>query len=67
MVSKSINFKKLLKGYDKGWVAISSDFKSVIEFSTTLEDLRKKISKKNIDQKDIYYFPSGESYTNYVG
>lgn len=64
MKHKSINFIKLLKGYAKGWVAISSDYRKIIVFGKTLKSVQEKT--KNVKDK-IYYFPSGEDYSNYIG
>lgn len=64
MIRKKIDFRKLLKGYEKGWVAISPDHKKVLYYGKTLKSVRSKAK----DQKDkLYYFPSGESYSNFVG
>jgi len=59
-----INLVKLLKGYKRGWVGISPDFKKVLVWGKTLDEATKKT--KAIKEK-IYYFPSGESYSNFVG
>ncbi len=59
-----VDFKKLLKGYKKGWVAISADHKKVIYYGKTLESVMSK--SKNTKDK-LYYFPSGEDYSNFVG
>lgn len=61
-----IDFNKLLKGYGKGWVAISSDHKKVLDYAKSLDELMRKVTKKNTKEK-IYYFPSGEDYSNFVG
>ncbi|MEK7534499.1 MAG: hypothetical protein AAB600_04125 [Patescibacteria group bacterium] len=59
-----INFVKLLKGYKPGWVGISSDFKKVLVWGKTLEEATQKVKKI---KERIYYFPAGESYSNFVG
>jgi hypothetical protein len=59
-----IDFVKLLKGYKAGWVGISPDFKKVLVWGKTLDDATQKAEK--IKEK-IYYFPAGESYSNFVG
>lgn len=64
MKQKKINFVKLLKGYGSGWVGISSDFNKVLVWGKTLDEVTKQA--ENIKEK-IYYFPSGESYSNFVG
>lgn len=64
MKQKKIDFVHLLKGYKSGWVGISSDFKKVVVWGKTLTDATKKAQK--IREK-IYYFPSGQSYSNFVG
>lgn len=64
MKTKSINFIKLLKKYKKGWVAISQDFNKVVFYGKTLQETRKKA--KNYNHK-VYYFPTGEIYSNFVG
>ena len=58
-----IDFVKLLKGYKAGWVGISSDFKKVVVWGRTLDEAHKK-AKKVKDK--VYFFPSGESYANFV-
>lgn len=64
-MQKGINFVKLLKGYKKrGWVAISDDFTRVLSHGRTIESAKKKV--KDYTGK-IYYFPSGETYENFVG
>lgn len=63
MKSVKIDFKKLLKGYGKGWVGISSDFKKVLYHGRTLKSVRAKA--KNSKDK-VYYFPSGEDYSSFV-
>jgi hypothetical protein len=64
MKYNKINFIKLLKPYKKGWVAISEDFKRVLFYDKNLKSLVKK-SKKS--KSKVYYYPSGENYSNYVG
>ena len=64
MKYSNINFVKLLKGYKSGWVGISSDHKKVVVWGKTLKQVREK-SKKIQDR--IYFFPSGETYSNFVG
>ncbi|MBI3985080.1 MAG: hypothetical protein HY344_04065 [Candidatus Levybacteria bacterium] len=65
MTQIKIDFKNLLRGYDKkGWVAISSDHKKVVYHGKTLKSVMAK-SKKNKDK--LFYFPSGEKYSNFVG
>jgi predicted RNase H-like HicB family nuclease len=60
----NINLVKLLKGYKSGWVGISSDFKSVLVSGKSLTEARKKASKT---KEKIYFFPAGESYSNFIG
>lgn len=59
-----IDFVKLLKPYKKGWVAISDDFKRVLFFDKNLKSLIKK-SKKH--KQKVYFYPSGDNHSNYVG
>jgi len=59
-----MNLEKLLKGYKSGWVGIAEDFSSVIVSGRNLKETRKKASK--IKEK-IYFFPAGETYSNYIG
>lgn len=59
-----IDFVKLLKNYKAGWVGISSDHKKVVAWGKTLKEVREK-SKKIQDR--IYFFPAGESYSNFIG
>ena len=64
MKQVKINLVKLLKGYKRGWVGISTDFKKVLVWGKTLNEATKK-AKTN--KEKLYYFPSGESYSNFVG
>jgi hypothetical protein len=64
MKQNKINIKNLLKPYKKGWVAISEDFKKVLFFDTNLKSLMQK--SKNTKKK-VYFYPSGEKYSNFVG
>lgn len=64
MEYKKIDFKKLLSGYSKGWVAISADHKRVLYHGKTLKSVRDK-SKNN--KEKLFYFPSGEDFSNFVG
>ncbi len=63
-MQKKIDFVKLLKKYQSGWVAISSDFSKVVLSGKTLKDVMKKA--KGIKEK-LYYFPARKSYSNFVG
>lgn len=64
MKYKKINFVKLLKSYKKGWVAISQDFKRVVFYGKTLKETMKMAN--NYKEK-IYYFPTGETYSHFIG
>lgn len=64
MKNTKINFAELLKGYTSGWVGISSDFTSVVVNGKTLKDVRSKA--RRIKEK-LYFFPAGESYSDYIG
>lgn len=64
MKYKGINFVKLLKNYKSGWVAISSDFQKVVFNGKTLKATVHKA--KNYKDK-VYFFPAGETYSNFVG
>jgi len=64
MKQGKIDFVKLLKGYKSGWVGISPDFKQVLVWGKTLDEATQKAEKF---KEKIYYFPSGESYSNFVG
>ena len=59
-----IDFVKLLRGYKAGWVGISSDFKKVLVWGKTLDEATQKAKRF---EKKIYFFPSGESYSNFIG
>ncbi len=63
-MKNQINLVSLLKGYSEGWVAISDDFSKVILSGKTLKEVRQKA--KEIKDK-LYFFPAGESYSNFVG
>lgn len=64
MRQNNINFAKLLKDYKSGWVAISSDFKSVVISGKSLKEVKEKA--KDLKKK-VYFFPAGQSYSNFVG
>lgn len=64
MTKKPINFAKLLRGYKAGWVAISSDFRSVLFAGNSLKTLKKRSEKLG---KKVYFFPAGKSYSNFIG
>ena len=64
MRQNKINFVKLLKGYKNGWVAISPDFNKVLFHGKTLKEARQKAGKSKVN---LYYFPAGENYSNFVG
>ncbi|MBI2616519.1 hypothetical protein HYW55_00090 [Candidatus Gottesmanbacteria bacterium] len=64
MKYKRINFIKLLKKYKSGWVAISSDFENVVFSGKTLKATMQKAKKY---KEKLYYFPAGETYSNFVG
>lgn len=64
MRQSKINFIKLLKGYKDGWVGISSDFNKVLVWGKTLDEATQKA--KTTKEK-VYYFPAGETYSNFVG
>ena len=63
-MQKKIDFIKLLKGYKSGWVGISSDFSKVVLWGKSLNDVMKK--SKNTKEK-IYFFPTKESYGDFIG
>lgn len=60
----TINLAKLLKGYKKGWVGISSDHTKVVVWGKTLEEATEKA--KTLKDR-VYFFPSGESFGNFIG
>ncbi len=64
MKQNKINFAELLKNYKTGWVGISSDFNSVVLSGKTLKDVMNKAKK--IKGK-IYFFPAGQSYSDFIG
>lgn len=64
MKQPKIDFIKLLKGYKSGWVGISSDFTSVVFSGKTLKEVMTQ-AKKTKDK--IYFFPAGESYSDFIG
>lgn len=59
-----INLAKLLKDYKSGWIGVSSDHKKVVVWGKTL---KQAIKKAEGIQDRVYYFPAGESYSNYIG
>lgn len=64
MKYKKINFAKLLKDYKKGWVAISKDFGKVVFYGKTLKETMRKATNH---KEKVYYFPTGENYSHFVG
>jgi len=64
MKQVKINIVKLLKGQKPGWVGISPDFKKILVWGKTLDEATQKAEKF---KEKIYYFPAGESYSNFVG
>lgn len=64
MKQYKIDFVKLLKGYKSGWVGISSDHKKVVVWGETLKQAREKAEKIH---DRTYFFPAGESYSNFIG
>ena len=64
MKQSKIDFVKLLKGYKSGWVGISSDHRKVVAWGKTLKQARVKAKKI---QDRTYFFPAGESYSNFIG
>ena len=64
MKQKSVDFRKLLKGYRSGWVALSPDFEKVLFYAKTLPKVTKKAEAHG---GKVYYFPTGETYSNFVG
>ncbi|OGG03238.1 hypothetical protein A2W14_06970 [Candidatus Gottesmanbacteria bacterium RBG_16_37_8] len=65
MIKKKINFVKLLKNYKKkGWVAISHDFNRVLFYGKTLKETTRKAK---LSKRKIYFFPTGEKYSRFVG
>jgi len=64
MKHDKIDFVTLLKNYKSGWVGISSDFKSVIFSGKTLKETMAKA--KSVKEK-VYFFPVGQSYSDFVG
>lgn len=65
MEQLKIDLVKLLRDYNKkGWAGISSDFKRVVVWGKTLKETTKKAKSMN---ERVYYFPTGETYSNFVG
>lgn len=64
MKQTKINFVKLLKDYKSGWVAISSDYKSVILSGKTLKEVTGKA--KELKER-VYFFPVEKNYSDFVG
>lgn len=64
MFHKSINLVKLLKGYNSGWVGLSSKYDRVLYHEKTLKETIKKASQT---KEKVVFFPAGESYSNFVG
>lgn len=63
-MKSGINFAKLLKNYKPGWVAISADHKRVLVWGKSLKETMRKAKKL---KEQIYYFPSGRTYGEFIG
>lgn len=64
-VFKGVNFAKLFKNYkESGWAGISDNHTKVVVWGKTLKEARKKAEKLN---KEIYFFPTGRVYDNFIG
>lgn len=64
MRQKRINLVKLLKGYKRGWVAISDRFDRVVVWGKTLREAMKKAKEAN---ESVFYFPVEKSYSDFIG
>ena len=65
MKQNAINFAKLLKDYKSGWVAISSDFTSVVLSGKTLKEALTKAQAQGIQDPIMTKMP--EMVATYVG
>jgi len=64
MKQKRIDFVRLLKGYKSGWVGISADFTSVVLSGKSLKEVMRKSKKM---KEKVYFFPAGQTYSDFVG
>ena len=64
MRQKKIEFIKLLRDYKSGWVGISPDHKKVLVHGKTLKEARLKAESRKLD---LFFFPAGERYDNFIG
>ncbi|MFH1832910.1 MAG: hypothetical protein ABH816_01950 [Candidatus Levyibacteriota bacterium] len=61
---KTINLAKILKG-KTGWVSISSDYKKIIAYGKTLNELLAELKK--MGNPKGYIMKSAKDYSSYVG
>jgi len=51
---KTIDLSNLLKPYENKWVALSSDYKKILESGKSLEEIIKKCKKRKY-KRPIYF------------
>lgn len=59
------NLAKTLKGYTKGWVSISKDYKKVIASGDSLKDLLHKLAR--LGNPKGYLMKAAKDYSRYIG
>ena len=64
MIHKGINFRKLVRNYKNGWIAISKKFDRVIYHGKTLKET---VNKTKNTKERVYYFPVEKNYSHLVG
>lgn len=63
---KNIDLTNILKGYKKGWVALSNDYKKVLFSADNFLLLMEKIEKAG-KEKDVVLLPASENYKGFIG
>lgn len=61
---KNINLTKILKGFSSGWVALSADYKKVVAFGKSLEEVTNKVQKQKIN--DVVLVSAARNYRGYI-
>lgn len=50
---KNINLTKTLRGYTRGWVALSSDYKKVLFSGRSFVEVMRKVQENNLIDKVV--------------
>lgn len=61
---QTINLSKVLRDFNSGWVAITSDYKKVVASGKTLKEVTDKVSKEK--QNDVVLISASRNYRGFV-